>query len=950
MRRSKPQEAALSIATWREEGSNPALPTTGKLRALLLVALVCLGLAAAFPRPAAAIGPNAVRYPSGWNTNAVARGDDTANLVVNLPFTMNWMGNNYTQLYLNMNGNVTFSSGFVSYQPAALTSVGQGIMAPFWADVDTRFVGSPNLLYYSNLTSGSVPTINGHKAILITWSAVQYYNNGNTTSQTTTDTFQLVIIDRSDTGAGNFDFEYNYDQMLWDMGTASTTHARAGWAVDGTTSYELPGSGTSGALLDSGPSGTSLIQNYQNPDGQLGRYVWQVRSGVQPNQPPLVSVTNRLLEGNVSGGYLGYTGAGDATASDADGYVASLQNTLPALLPVGTTNVLWTATDDDGAVTTQTQSVTVTDTSPPSKPGLSSPTTALGVWTKNNVVSINGTGVVDACTGLAGFSYSWSKNATSAPDTATDTITTTTVTASNTTTVTTTTTFTVNSQTFPTATWPGDWTRSDATYVRLTNTAGRFHDTYAAEAWTNANGTRRTVNFYRDYNLAGYTTANVSFWDQASAMAGGGDYANVDYSTDGGTTWHSLQALSAASAWAQWTYALPVGGTVRVRFSASVNATTEYADWDDITVTGFVTTSTPVVTKTTTTSLATTSTLGDGVWYFNVRSVDKAGNWSGTTSIGPFYIDTAVPVTTSNAPSKWVTSSPVPVSLTATDSSGGPIAYTKYSLNGGSVTTYTAAVSVSTNGTNTIQYFSADAAGNVESTETATVRIDPTPPTVPASPSAAAVSTTSVEVTWAASTDAISGVAYYGVYRDGSLLATSAGIPYTATGLNPGQTYSWQVSAFDVAGNESTRSVTVTAAPPAYAYKLSITTANDPLDFGSIDPGTPASIPTATIVELSGIGNASYTLSCSATDFSNLSTASLTPTMPAGLMSFTTRGQITKPSTPFATSAVTIDPSGAGSKYSWVRDYFFDFSLTIPYNYDPTGTYQSKVTYTAVIQ
>ena len=103
-------------------------------------------------------------------------------------------------------------------------------------------------------------------------------------------------------------------------------------------------------------------------------------------------------------------------------------------------------------------------------------------------------------------------------------------------------------------------------------------------------------------------------------------------------------------------------------------------------------------------------------------------------------------------------------------------------------------------------------------------------------------------------------------------------------------------------------------------------------------------------MELSGIGTANYTLSCSATDFSNLSTASITPTMPCGLMSFTTRGQVSKPATAFATSAVTIDPSGTGSKYSWVRDYFFDFSLTIPYKYDPTGTYQSKVTYTAVIQ
>ena len=104
-----------------------------------------------------------------------------------------------------------------------------------------------------------------------------------------------------------------------------------------------------------------------------------------------------------------------------------------------------------------------------------------------------------------------------------------------TTTTTTTTTTTVDSQTFATATWPAAWTRSNTTYVRLTNTAGRNHGTYAAEIWAN-NTTRRTVGFYRDYDLTGFTSATLTFWDNVSALAGGTDYARVEYSTDGGTT------------------------------------------------------------------------------------------------------------------------------------------------------------------------------------------------------------------------------------------------------------------------------------------------------------------------------------------------------------------------------------------------------------------------------
>ena len=184
-----------------------------RFRAFALAGFFSAALVAilGFPSPALAIGPNAVITPTGWNANAVARGDDTSNLVVNLPFNMNWMGSTYNQLYLNMNGNVTFSSGFTSYTPGALTGVGQGIMAPFWSDVDTRYVGSPNLMYYSNITSGNVPLYNGHKAFLVTWQGVQYYNGGNTTSQTATDTYQLVIVDRSDTGTGNFVSEFNAD-------------------------------------------------------------------------------------------------------------------------------------------------------------------------------------------------------------------------------------------------------------------------------------------------------------------------------------------------------------------------------------------------------------------------------------------------------------------------------------------------------------------------------------------------------------------------------------------------------------------------------------------------------------------------------------------------------------------------------------------------------------------
>jgi len=900
------------------------------LRALLLAGLVCYSVLLSAV-PALALGPNALMYPTGWNTNTVTRGDDTSSLVVNLPFTMNWFGTNYTQIYLNMNGNVTFTSGFISYTPGALTGVGQGIMAPFWADVDTRYVGSPNRLYYSDITSGSVPTINGREAVLVTWAAVQYYNNGNTTSQTTTDTFQLVIVDRSDTGAGNFDIIYNYDQVLWDRGTASGTYARAGWAANGTTGYELPGSGTNGALLDGAATSTALVKGSLNSGGQLGRYVWEVRGGAAPNVPPTVTVVDRVLEGNAPNSYSNYTGVGDATATDADGSIVSFTSvpSLPATLPLGTTGIIWTATDDSSAITTDLQTVVVTDTTPPSLPVLSSPTHTTGVWTDIPTVTVDSVNSTDVCSGMLGASYSWSLNSTSAPDTALDASTITTITVVNTT--------TVDSQAFNGAAWPADWTST--AWVRLSAT--RFHDAAnGAEVYTDRNR-RRTANFSKTYDLSGYQSASLTFWDYRTALSSGADYERVRYSTNGGATWTVLQQTNGASAlqgWTQHTYSLPPSASVLVEFGASVNRTSEYVDWDEISVFGYAQQTYTSLSSTTTTALA------DGTWYFNIRTVDAAGNWTATNSFGPVLIDRYPPVTTDDAPSTWSTA-PVDVSLDATDAGSG-VAYTRYRVNGGAVTTYTAPFTVAAEQTNTVEYWSADNRGNIETTNSVFVRVDGGPPSVPASLSVSAVTTTSVEMTWAASTDSTSGLSHYRVYCDGSFVATTSATIYVMSGLSPGQSYAFNVAAVDVAGNVSSLSATDFEVIPQSQIWLTI----DPtaVSMGVLDPGVASTVTSATTVTVGGVGIFGYDLTCYCDDFTNMTTPSVTPTMPASFMSYVTNGSATLPITPFATSPQMID-SAMGVDYVWGRPYYFDYVLDVPWAFAP-GTYMTNVTYTVVVQ
>lgn len=79
---------------------------------------------------------------------------------------------------------------------------------------------------------------------------------------------------------------------------------------------------------------------------------------------------------------------------------------------------------------------------------------------------------------------------------------------------------------------------------------------------------------------------------------------------------------------------------------------------------------------------------------------------------------------------------------------------------------------------------------------------DTTAPSVPASLAAAAVSTSQINLNWTASTDNVA-VSGYKVFRDGVQIGASTAAFYNNTGLTASTTYSYQVSAFDAAGNVS---------------------------------------------------------------------------------------------------------------------------------------------------
>lgn len=103
-----------------------------------------------------------------------------------------------------------------------------------------------------------------------------------------------------------------------------------------------------------------------------------------------------------------------------------------------------------------------------------------------------------------------------------------------------------------------------------------------------------------------------------------------------------------------------------------------------------------------------------------------------------------------------------------------------------------------------------DAAGNRSGRATQFVGTHPcsdsTPPTQPGPLTLQTRTETSITVGWSPSTDA-SGVAGYGVYRDGPRVATPTTNSYTFTDLACGKSYTLGADAVDTVGNRSTQSV-----------------------------------------------------------------------------------------------------------------------------------------------
>jgi len=328
----------------------------------LVAGFVSVAVAALTTVPASAAA-NAI-VPDGDFGNPtftqLPRNDDGSSNFIPFGFDINYYGTEYSGVYINTNGNLTFTGPLATYTPFGLGSTGTPIMAPFFSDVDTD-PGGAQIEYNSTM-------LDGYNVFVANWPGVDCYDNDNSK-----DYFQVILIDRPDIGStpagDNFQIEYNYNSIQWDAGQASggdancqsqtEGHSAAVGFSNGTASgsYELPGSQVNGALIDSGPD--ALITHDLNSD-VLGRYIWTVdveltslstrlsgsgQGGPAISVPPSTAVTdNATVSGNdasTAGGTVTYTVYSDSNCSTSvasGGTVTVTNGSVPASNPVTLAN------------------------------------------------------------------------------------------------------------------------------------------------------------------------------------------------------------------------------------------------------------------------------------------------------------------------------------------------------------------------------------------------------------------------------------------------------------------------------------------------------------------------------------------------------------------------------------------------------------------------------------
>jgi hypothetical protein len=207
---------------------------------------------------------------------AMLPNDDLYSNSIALPFSFSFYGTTYDSLYINNNGNISFAQPYFTFTANPFPDPTFNMIAPFWADVDTRATNGGNVWY----------KINPHSLIVI-WDHVGYYPM----MQDKLNTFQLIISDGLDTlipNANNVSFCYG--DMQWTTGAASSgVNGFGGFPAtvgvnigNGINYFQVGQFDTSGVNFD-GPYNTNDQVDFLD-----GQEIYFDLANTNSNIPPLV--------------------------------------------------------------------------------------------------------------------------------------------------------------------------------------------------------------------------------------------------------------------------------------------------------------------------------------------------------------------------------------------------------------------------------------------------------------------------------------------------------------------------------------------------------------------------------------------------------------------------------------------------------------------------------------
>jgi len=155
---------------------------------------------------------------SGSSGPPTYRSDDGSTNKIPLPFSFCFFGSSKDSLYINNNGNVSFSAAYPQFSPHTFPLTGKDMIAPFWADVDVDTLvplSPPNLMQ-----SGLVYWKHTATYVIVQWDSVGYYGTyGNHTDKV--NTFQCIMTNGSDPIIPYGNVQFCYKSMQWTTGDAS---------------------------------------------------------------------------------------------------------------------------------------------------------------------------------------------------------------------------------------------------------------------------------------------------------------------------------------------------------------------------------------------------------------------------------------------------------------------------------------------------------------------------------------------------------------------------------------------------------------------------------------------------------------------------------------------------------------------------------------------------------